>query len=306
VKSFVYLDEYKMYSLSSQLMQGVTDYILKKDSHTETDSEQQAGKFTSGRVMGEIIESTSSNYEKKFLHDYAYSLFENKLEELSKLVSVGSTFTRKEVLECVSHNQILKIKGKAKFVDFVEMVKSMRSMGTISQSLGIVTSNTERTEAFENISKVSSSRKAEMQSAQNLLKELCDVKNYAAASHETFYQKHLADVLEFSFGDTLELAMSFPDFRVSADLNRENLRESVHATVKKYSRFTEVEFVLLGVVTQIGDLSPHPESEEITEDHTMREAINISTAALASLENSFRLRSKDEIIIDPIAVYVEL
>lgn len=306
MKSFVYLDEYKMYSLSSQLMQGVTDYILKKDSHTETDSEQQNGKFASGRVMGEIIESTSANYEKKFLHDYAYSLFEDRLGELSKLVFVDSTFTRKDVVGCVSHNQILKVKGKAKFVDFVEMVKSMRSMSAISQSLGVVTSNEERTRAFESVSQINTSRKAELQSANNFLKELCDVKTFAQASHETFYQKHLADVLEFSFGDTLELAMNFSDFRVSADLTRENLRESEHSIVKKYSRFTEVEFVLLGVVTQIGDLTPHLESEEITEDHTMREAINISTAALASLENSFSQRSKDEIIIDPIAVYVEL
>ena len=112
--------------------------------------------------------------------------------------------------------------------------------------------------------------------------------------------------MDFSFGDTLELSMEFGDFRVSADLNRENLRESERSIVKKYSRFTEVEFVLLGVVTQIGDLVSSPEAEEITEEHSMREAININTAALAALENSFKRRSDNEIIIDPIAVYVEL
>ena len=32
IKSFIYLDDYKMYSFSSQLFEGITQYILKEES----------------------------------------------------------------------------------------------------------------------------------------------------------------------------------------------------------------------------------------------------------------------------------
>lgn len=306
MKSFIYLDRFKMYSLSSQLMEGVTDYILEETRGSAVDETTQKGPVASGRIIAEIIEKASASYEKKFLHDYAYSLFEDRLVELSKLVKVDATFSRADVLGSLQHSQIARVKGKAKFVDFQEMVKTLREMNSIRQSLGIVTSNGEREELIQKIADLNPNRKAEVQSCQNQLKVMSDAKTFSQTSNDNLYQKHLGDVLEFSFGDTLELSMDFADFRVSADLNRDNLRESEGSIVKKYSRFTEVEFVLLGVVTQIGELIPRPEPSEITEEHTMREAININTAALAAVENSFKRRSSDEIIIDPIAVYVEL
>lgn len=306
MKSFIYLDRFKMYSLSSQLMEGVTDYILEETRGSVVDETTQKGPVASGRIIAEIIEKASASYEKKFLHDYAYSLFEDRLIELSKLVKIDATFSRADVLGSLQHSQIARVKGKAKFVDFLEMVKTLRSMNSLRQSLGVVTSNGLRTDLIEKLSELNPSRKSEILSCQTQLKSLSDAKAFSQTPNDSFFQKHLGDVLDFSFGDTLELSMEFGDFRVSADLNRENLRESERSIVKKYSRFTEVEFVLLGVVTQIGDLVSSPEAEEITEEHSMREAININTAALAALENSFKRRSDNEIIIDPIAVYVEL
>lgn len=306
MKSFIYLDRFKMYSLSSQLMEGVTDYILEETHGATIDKSSQKGPVASGRIIAEIIEKASSSFEKKFLHDYAYSVFEDKLVELSKLVNVDSLQSRDDVLSVLKHSQIVKIKGKAKFVDFKEMVKTLRAMNSIRSSLAVVTSNAERAELSKVIELMSPNKKSEISKLQGRLKDLSEIKNFHQTFNDNFYQKHLGDVLEFSFGDTLELAMEFADFRVSADLCRENLRESEQSIVKKYSRITEVEFVLLGVVTQIGELASIAEPEEITEDHTMREAININTAALASLENSFKRRSSDEVIVDPIAVYVEL
>ncbi|MCY1459061.1 hypothetical protein D9M71_765010 [compost metagenome] len=93
---------------------------------------------------------------------------------------------------------------------------------------------------------------------------------------------------------------------MNADLSREFLREPISRIVKKYSRFSEVEFCMVGVVTQVGSVEPDPESDEVTEHHNMREAISITTAALASLEGSFRRRTENEVIIDPLAIYTEL
>jgi hypothetical protein len=52
IKSFIYLDEYKMYSISSQLFEGLTEYVLTGEKKSFSESEQQKGTFFSGKLMG--------------------------------------------------------------------------------------------------------------------------------------------------------------------------------------------------------------------------------------------------------------
>lgn len=66
IKSFIYLDEYKMYSISSQLFEGLTEYILSGEKESITESEQQKGSLGSGRVMGDILVKEKDSSEKRF------------------------------------------------------------------------------------------------------------------------------------------------------------------------------------------------------------------------------------------------
>ncbi|TLP59048.1 MULTISPECIES: DUF6414 family protein [Pseudomonas] len=302
MKNFIYLDRFKVYSLSSQLMSGVTEYILEEKQQSLQENEEQKGPVGSGRIIAEIIEKTASSVEKKFLHDYAYSLFESRLKEDNKLLDLtGLTYS--DVLGSVSHGQLVKVKGKAKIVDYLEVVRSLKAMESIMPSLGVVTSNDERTLLAENLDSLSGAAKSE---AIGRLKKLNDIKNFRQSEHTNFFQKHLSEVMEYAFDGALELEVGFDGYKVSADLNRDHLREPINTVVKKYSRFTEVEFCMVGVVTQVGAVEPVPEADEVTEEHNMREAISITTAAIAGLERSFRCRPDNEIIVDPIAIFTEL
>ena len=309
MKNFIYLDQFKMYSLSSQLMEGVTEYILEEKKDITTDEVGQKGPVASGRIMAEIIEKTSANYEKKFLHDYAYLIFERRLEELGKYVNVDSSTMLLDMQGSIKHGQILRVKGRAKIVDFLEIHRSLRTMDSTSQALGIVSSNDERELLIAELAEIMSTpgaKRTDIQEINNKLKFLSDPKNYGQDENSKLYQKHLAQVIDHSFGDTLEFVMDFSEFKVSADMDRKCLRETEQSLVKKYSRFTEVEFVMLGVVTQIGELSEPQKTQEITEEHSIRDAMTINLAALSAVENSWRRRGVNEVIIDPLAVYVEL
>ena len=55
IKSFIYLDEDKMYSISSQLFEGMTQYILKKETESFNEEQQQKGNFLSGRFMADMM-----------------------------------------------------------------------------------------------------------------------------------------------------------------------------------------------------------------------------------------------------------
>ena len=71
IKNFVYLDEEKMYSLSSQIFEGITEYILSESTSESQKSESQKGDIGSGRILGDILKQADRQSEKKFLHDYS-------------------------------------------------------------------------------------------------------------------------------------------------------------------------------------------------------------------------------------------
>ena len=79
IKSFIYLDNDKMYSISSQLFGGLTEYILQDSKKTATEDDQQKKHAFSGKIMREIYQLEKGSSEKRFFHDYAYSLFEKNL-----------------------------------------------------------------------------------------------------------------------------------------------------------------------------------------------------------------------------------
>ena len=45
IKSFIYLDEYKMYSISLQMSGGITEYLMKYEEATKAESEEQISFF---------------------------------------------------------------------------------------------------------------------------------------------------------------------------------------------------------------------------------------------------------------------
>jgi hypothetical protein len=78
-KLLVYLDEYKIYSISSQIFEGLTEEVIQY-SHRETrDREEQKGPLGSGRILADILTDSQGRSERKFLYDYAYTLFEDRL-----------------------------------------------------------------------------------------------------------------------------------------------------------------------------------------------------------------------------------
>ena len=94
IKNILYLDEYKMYSISSQLFGGLTQYLTSLEQRSEDRSEEQSGPPLSGRMMADILSFHTSTEERKFLHDYSYTLFEDALREQGKLLEATNTELR--------------------------------------------------------------------------------------------------------------------------------------------------------------------------------------------------------------------
>ena len=88
-------------------------------------------------------------------------------------------------------------------------------------------------------------------------------------------------------------------------MNRSFLREPEELVIRKYSRKTEVEFTLFGIITQ-HQREKIEELEEKKDYDSIKEALMNLVSHISNVEATFTGRLSNEIIIDPIALYTEL
>lgn len=312
MKSFIYLDEHKMYSLSSQLMKGVTDYIVKQSQRAESDVTEQKGPEDSGRELAEIIETVSSDLEKRFLHDYAYALFEDKLKESGKIISVTAADDFSAVANDPEGRKFVRLKARASFLDAIDVMRSMGTLVDMQDSISIVANNDARELLLSEIDGLAdnSSKKAKLGQLKAELERLSKSQiSKDKAANDRLQYKNTAAVLNHGYKGRLDLSMDMQNCRVNADLKRECLKDSEDFVFKTYSRMAEVELVLVGMVTQCREYDEMAEAENISaesSDTGMSEIIRNTTKALQELESHFHRPLVSQIIVHPIALYLEL
>lgn len=180
IRNFIYLDEYKMYSLSSQVFEGITEYLVDYKSQTKEEQETQKGPIGSGRIMADIIRQGSETQEKRFLHDYSYHLFEEHLREQKKVLNIdgGSLANFEDALPDYS---FVRIKSTATFNDITSIKDTINNFNKIGEALAHVTN-------FKAIEEV----KQQLELAQSTIKD----RNEKAALQERL--KSLTNLAKFA------------------------------------------------------------------------------------------------------------
>ena len=79
IKSFVYLDEHKMYSLYSQIFEGLTESLTSYTSDTKEEGALRDDGVEAGRLTSQNLGAERATEERKYLHDYSYIQFESAL-----------------------------------------------------------------------------------------------------------------------------------------------------------------------------------------------------------------------------------
>ena len=317
VKNLLYLDEYKMYSVSSQLFGGLTEYLTSVEERSEAQNDQQSGPFWSGRMMADILRSRTSTEERKFLHDYSYTLFENELREQGKVLDATST-NFDHVADQLPETSFVAIRAKTVFNDMQAMQDILSRFNIIGGALAYMGAFASGTLESENDTELSK-RQTQIREA-TINKILSDSAKAQGLYMDPKYLDNLGLLLNYAFEDNFEIQQEIGPYSVSAILRREYFREPPDLTVKKYSRFSAKELVLFGTVTQ----GLHSESPEILEksaedpeppqDHAneddqdlpFKEALMGMVRQLHELETTVAGKKHNEIILDPIALYREL
>lgn len=303
IKNFIYLDEQKLYSFSSQLFEGVTEYYLNQHSLENTDEETQKGSIASGRAIAEAVKEASTSTTKKFLHDYSFSLFEAELVNSGKLIDVATeSYTHADI--CNSNKSFIRIRCKGKFVDMKEIQELFRHFNEIGDAIA----NAHLTPQYQELEKLKAENRngPKTKLAQSELDKL--VRHIKSNSELTLPKQILEglDTIIEQFGDDIvRFQQVVGDVEYSSCLAPEYFRDSIKAVYRKYSRKTAKEFVVLGTIshshgTQNVDIKDVPDSAPFL-THVIGLAEN-----LYDLEQVFGSKGDNEIIIEPIAVYTEL
>lgn len=117
-----------MYSISAQIFGGLTESIVEFRGQQKSEEESQKGPVASGKLLADIASELSGKEEKKFLHDYAYTLFEKKLKDDGNLLDLTdplpSTFR-----EDINNVAFIKVTGQSLFTD-VPLIANLFSEST--------------------------------------------------------------------------------------------------------------------------------------------------------------------------------
>lgn len=309
IKSFIYLDEYKMYSISSQIFEGLTEYVTSYSKNLSEDQESQEGPIGSGKVLADIMRRESSTEERRFLHDHSYSLFEEKLAGENNVLQIDSNNVD-EAINRLEDYDFVMVRGRLLFNDIKLINETIHNINGLMESFMciMVQTNEELRQYKDNSSKTKSKGFSPTSSGNSnglakLAKEL----------GIEFFDKELLDsfsfILNYGYKDQFEVrtyltSSTEENYFFSALLKREHLREEENLIVKKYSRLSQKEFVIFGIVTQSN--SSQIDFPVANNSSDMKEVLVQLTVNLSNVEKQFIGKLNNEIVIDPIAIYREI
>jgi predicted DNA-binding protein YlxM (UPF0122 family) len=313
VRSFIYMDEYLLSSLSSQVFSGSTHSVVQSAREVEVDSEDQKGLLGSGRLLAHSSEREVLVEERKVLYDHAYSLLEDRLIDSGLVADINS---RSDIPDADKIG-LVRVSGTAVFNDIEATTELISVFNDFGESLAYVTTNKERKDVEAELEdqidqEKDRNKKVRLRARLKELKNVVEIAKKMNLHQDKDYLDHLVKLLRMGYGSEIELGI-YPqgvgdDVLFTAVLDRENLRRASESIIRKYTRRAQTEFTVFGIVTRVGSNIASNREKELPapQEGTVRGALLKMAHALGEIENQFVEAHGYEYIVDPIAVYREL
>lgn len=314
IKNIIYLDEPKMYSIYSQVFEGVTEYVLNENSSGKEESESQKAGIGSGRILADIINTENRSIEKRFLYDHAYSLLEKKLIEMKKVIKISKN-SDSSLKDKISNYSFIRITANAIFNDANKIEELYSKLNEIGKAVTYITNHDEIQRLKKEVEREKSNTKDKTikQKLDQDFKKVTDIDSLAKSSgiyQDPDFLKNLSFLTKYGFDNQLEVRQKLNDLEYSSSLKREYLREHEDYFIRKYSRKTEKEIILFGIVTQSSKITNNEKNStninQESPDDGMKKALLGLIDIIAEIEDKMFGKLDNEIIIDPLAVYMEL
>ena len=302
IKSFIYLDDHKMYSYSSQLFEGISQYILCESEGAQIGDNIQKGDVSDGEFIANMMFRRNAQKEMRYLHDFAFDLFEKELIRRKLLYDV----TKDTTIESLREKSFIRIKGKIIFEDFNRLRYIIENFNEIGRAMGELLGicNLEHNRDAQYTKNREEKNKQQI-AANNAKKHTQQLLIENGLNLDERMVKNISKIFEIGYQNNYDIrfVVKEADLLYTAIINQAFLQESEQNLIFKYSRKSEKEFTLIGTISQSG-----LEKVElpVQSGNSMRDySLNVIDK-LSNLENVFVGRADNECIIDPIAIFTEV
>jgi hypothetical protein len=203
----------------------------------------------------------------------------------------------------------VKVTAKTTFFDVHKIKNVFSTFNKMGEALAVVQTGEIRTEYAQKIATTAGKEQAKL---KRQLKEITDSKKLASSlglQSDDVFLESLSFLTDYGLSDQLELRQQLGKYIFSSCLKRDFLRENEELLVRKFSRKTEKEIVLLGIITQSAskkDPTEEVKLEEPNSDMNIKSGINYLVEKYVGVEESLCGKQENEIMIDPIAAYIEI
>lgn len=133
IRDFIYVDADRLYSLYSQVFEGVANSIIESYLAGNTALEEQKGKPFHGSSHSEQLVETSQRTENKSLYDHMYNRLEDRLNSQITDASVVNHDNYKEVLE---NAVMIKITGTAEIENYQRLTVFLQRFNELGNAIG--------------------------------------------------------------------------------------------------------------------------------------------------------------------------
>lgn len=294
LKNIVYIDYDKVYSLSAQLFEGLV--------HTATQKKEISFQDTETIIVKERTSSDSEEDRNTLStiinpHDYHYLKFEKEIASQNKILIIDSDEIDQNLL---LNSQFVKIKAKINLIDYSKLKFTTKNFTKIGHAINYVHRNEELQALDELLKKTQGVDKRKVQAAKDKVTD--EIKESSMYSQKEYLEK-LSEVLDFAYGDDVEITQNIGNLSATSFFSKDFFKLPLEMFIKRYSRKTIKEFTIVGTITQIS-IAQHIEEETLPEN--MRIAARKMSDALYAVESTFCTPLKNEVFVEPIAMYTEI
>lgn len=133
IRDFIYIDADRLYSLYSQVFEGVAEHIVESVINSSEATDSQKGPLLQGSSVDTQVAEATLRTENKSLYDFMYSRLENRL---GTAVIHASEITINDYREKLSEAFLVKVSGTAEIEDYTRLDTFMQRFNDLATAIG--------------------------------------------------------------------------------------------------------------------------------------------------------------------------
>lgn len=322
IRDFLYEDIDRLYSIYSQVFQGVAGQIVESFTNQAASKESGRSAPLTGRTLEEQVVELSTHMQVKWLHDHMYNTLE---EKLGSVMIEDPELTPGNYEQVLSGCFLLKVQGAAEISDYHRLTTFLEKYNELGEAIAFshllsVTGEGAAAGALEREHAAPKDRNERVR-AREMEKRKTDPKAIAQAMglrQNPELLKRLKLFLDFFGMDPFEVVVSAGEqsmvtyrgvldrkwLRVSPDLVRSLYGTVIESPVTMVGQITHLPRARADKSTTSEELPPFRQSSEA--NPSMRDSYQNMFKAARALEHMFLESDRRiEVVVCPLAIYRE-